>query len=254
MKNNLYQAIFDESNVRWQSLIYEMVRTGKINPWDIDLTHFTKEYLQMIHKLKELNFRVSGKVVLAAAILLKLKTNELGLADFLNLTEEEPDYAIEEEAEFVDEDEQKLVNLAKHIAHNTKKEYKVEPNIYKERTRKVTVFELVSALKKALEVDERRKVRYEKVEIPETKQYRVKTIDIVEKIKDVFQRLKSFIVKYKRNTIEFTKIVPSSQKKDIIWTFVPLLHLATKGKLELHQSEPFGELFVEMTTPKGLSS
>lgn len=242
MKNNLYQAIFDESNVRWQSLIYELVRTRKIDPWDMDITQFTKEYLNMIHKLKELNFRISGKVVLAAAILLKLKTNELGLAEFLNLTEEEPDYAIEEE--FVDEDEQKLVNLAKHIAHN--KKYKLEPNIYSQRTRKVTVFELVSALKKALEVDERRKVKHETIEAPPTKKYGPKAIDVLEKIKEVFDRLRKFIKKSRKDMVKFTQIVPSKEKKDVVWTFIPLLHLANDDKLVLHQDKPFGELLVEM--------
>lgn len=245
MKNNLYQAIFDESNVRWQSLIYELVRTRKIDPWDMDITQFTKEYLGMIQKLKELNFRISGKVVLAAAILLKLKTNELGLAEFLNMTEEEPDYAIDEE-EFVDEDEQKLINLAKHVAHNTKKEYKLEPKLYGERTRKVTVFELVGALKKALEVDDRRKTRHEVVEAPKEKKFKAKGIDVVEKIKQVFDRIKKFITRFKRNTVEFTSILPSKEKKDVIWTFVPLLHLANDGKLTLHQDEPFGNLLVEM--------
>ncbi len=252
MTKQLYEAIFDENNIKWRSLIYEMVRSGKIDPWDIDLTHFTKEYMNMIHKLKELNFRVSGKVVLAAAILLKLKTNGLRLNEFLSMTEEEPDYAIdveEDEEQFMDEDEQKLVKLAKHIEHNKKKEYKLEPNIYGERTRKVTVFELVGALKKALEVDERRKTReIEQVEAPKLMQYKVKMVDIVEKMIEVFERLSNHLLKHRRNRVHFSKIVPSEEKKDRIWTFVPLLHLANDGKVFLHQDKPFGDLFVEVKT------
>lgn len=149
--------LMDEENIRWQSLIYELVRSGKVDPWDIDLTRFANEYLAMIQKLKQLNFRLSGKVVLAAAILLKLKTNQLGLQELIGMLEEPaPEEILPEDEQFVDEDEEKLIKLANHIEHNQKKTFMIEPKLDAPKTRKVTVFELMNALKKAMDVDDRR--------------------------------------------------------------------------------------------------
>lgn len=250
-KNKIYSLIFQEDDLRWQTIIYELIRTGKIDPWDIDISLFSKEYLKMIEKLKELNFRISGKVVLAAAILLRMKTNRLGLQEFLGLIEE-PEQELkpeldEFEDEFSNEVEQKIEKLANHIKHNTKKKIILDPRLDRKRERKVTVFELMSALKKAMEVDERRKERHIKIQVQNQKpEFKIKKIDIMGKIRQVYERLIVFFKKYRRNTVEFTQIIPSNKKKDIIWTFVPLLHLANQGKIEIMQSKPFGKLHIHL--------
>lgn len=247
----LYDAIFTEDDVKWQSLIYALVRSGKIDPWDVDISLFANEYLKMIRKLKELNFRISGKVVLAAAILLKLKTNRLGLTDFLGLIEEPSDEELglefsEGEEVFIDEDERRLLKLAEHIRHNTPKKYLLKPKIPTARQRKVTVMELVRALKKAMEVEARREERRAKIENLPKQEYKVKKVNIYEKIRAVIKRIKQFILKTKRNTIEFHYLVPSKKKKDVVWTFIPILHLAQHGKLHLHQDRPFAPILIEV--------
>ena len=63
--------------VTWQSIIYELVKTEQMDPWDIDVSVLTQKYIDMLRGLKEHDFRVSGKVLLAAAILLKMKSNKL---------------------------------------------------------------------------------------------------------------------------------------------------------------------------------
>lgn len=250
----MFSAIFSEEDVKWRSIIYELIRSGKIDPWDVDITKFTNEYMTMLEKLKEMNFRVSGKVVLAAAILLKIKTQRLGLDDFIVLTEEpEEDIGMGfEDDEFIDPDEEKLVKLAQHIKHTKKKKYTVEPKLVGPRKRKVTVFELVGALKKALEVDERRSTRRVKLEEAKRpqKKYEVKKVDILGKIKDVHLRLVSK-VKGKKRVVPFNELVQKpGEKKDTIWTFIPLLHLANEEKVWLHQEESFSDIHVELLKEK----
>src|SRR3990167_3010217 len=63
--------------VTWQSIIYELVKTEQMDPWDIDISLLTQKYIDMLRTLKEHDFRISGKVLLAAAILLKMKSNKL---------------------------------------------------------------------------------------------------------------------------------------------------------------------------------
>ncbi len=259
-KDNILSILMNESEIRWQSLIYNMVRSGKINPWDVDIELFTKEYLKILEKLKQMNFRLSGKVVLTAAILLKLKTNRIGLEKFLELIEEEsPDdeltnelgnFALVEEEMFVDEDEQKLKKLAEHMRDNKQiKNFVLEPNLSRKRQRKVTVFELVSALKKAIEVDERRtNRRIKKQELPKEKppEFEIRKANIKENIRKVYHKIISFFKSQNSSTIAFTKILPSSDTKEIIWTFIPLLYLANQGKISLSQKRAFDEIYIKI--------
>lgn len=247
--------IFQNDDLKWQSLIYEMIRTGKVDPWDVDVSQFAQEYLGIISKLKELNFRISGKVVLTAAILLRMKTNRLGLQQFLGMIAE-PDEELEVEPGMDDWDsddrekaiEQRIGQLAEHIK-TQKKTMVLDPRLDRMRERKVTVFELMNALKKAMEVDDRRETRRAKA-LKEQKEsrpdFKYEKFDILGKIRQVYDALQMFFKKSKRNTVEFTHIIPSKNKEDIVWTFVPLLHLANEGKIELIQEKPFDKIYVEL--------
>jgi len=239
MKNQIYDLIFQREEPGWQSLIYELVRSGKIDPWDIDISVLTSEYLKMIKKLRELNFRLSGKVVLAAAIFLKLKTNRLGLTELLALTSGE---AGEEDVGILEE--LPGVELAEPT-QRTMSTPVLEARIPVPRRRKVTVFELIAALKKALAVEDRRRKRAIQ-RAPTAIRLKLQKVDITEKIRQVYERLKSLLYKAKKDTIEFSELVPSKEKKDVIWTFVPLLYLASQEKVELRQDRHFGPILVRI--------
>lgn len=77
MVDQIFKILLEGDEVTWQQLLTNLVKKDKMDPWDLDVSLLTKRYIGMIKKMKELDFRVSGKVVLAAAILLKLKSNRL---------------------------------------------------------------------------------------------------------------------------------------------------------------------------------
>ncbi len=233
MANNsneiVHNLIFQEDDVTWQSVIYELAREGKIDPWDIDVAVLAGEYLQLIRKLKEMNFRLSGKVILAAAVLLKMKAERIGLEQLYSLMN--PPEAPEE-----------LGDEPEFEKHFTKAE--LHSRIPLPRKRKVTIFELVDSLKKALEVDERRRQRVLDLN-PAPRHLTIKKPDIFSKIQVVFSKLRDLARKFKNKLIPFDEIIPSTEKRDIIWTLIPLLHLANQGKLELQQEEAFGKIFIK---------
>ncbi|HKZ50017.1 MAG TPA: ScpA family protein [Candidatus Nanoarchaeia archaeon] len=228
----VHKLIFEEDDVTWQSVIYDLARQGKIDPWDIDISVLTYEFVQTIKKLKEMNFRLSGKVILAAAVLLKMKADRIGVEHLLMLTNPE-DY----EQEPVDEEE---YSGEKHFTKAT-----LQGRIPLPRKRKVTIFELVDALKKAVEVDERRRERWESLRPPPTTHIQIKKVDIFGKIEEVFNKIKGIFTKFKRSIISFDEIIPSKEKRDVVWTLIPLLHLANQGRVELHQEVPFGEILIK---------
>ena len=58
-------------------ILVSMAKTGKINPWSVDIVDITDKYLAHMFKMKAQNLKVTGRTLLFAAILLRLKSNIL---------------------------------------------------------------------------------------------------------------------------------------------------------------------------------
>lgn len=234
MQDRIFQMLMQENEITWQSIIYDLVRTEEMDPWDIDLSVLANRYLEIVRNLKKMNFAISGKVILASAILLKLKSKKLIEEDLARFNEiinppEEIDLLEEEEEEFFEENKVLIV-----------------PKMPQPRRRRIGVEDLVSALERALDVTRRRNIRqlmYEAgikpVEIPKKK------IDINQLIRDVYSRLVNFFSKGGKK-LTFTSFVNSDRKEDKIMTFLPLLHLDNDRKIDLHQEKHFGEIEIWM--------
>ncbi len=232
MQEKIFEILFDKDDVTWQSIIYDLIRKEQMDPWDINISLLTQKYLGMLKKLKEMDFRLSGKIVLAAAILLRIKSNRLvgdadKLQELMTGTEEEFYEDLNEE-ELQDIEENKLV-----------------PRTPQPRKRKVSIYDLMGALQKALEVKKRRVLRsipIGEIEIPEKKK------DITLVIKDIYDKIKGFFRAGKKLT--FNQLIPSEKKEDKVHTLIPLLHLTHQEKVDLQQEEHFGEIEILLKSRK----
>lgn len=229
----IFSIIFSKSDeITWQSIIYELVRSEEMDPWDIDVSILSQKYIDMLRSLKEHDFRVSGKVLLAAAILLKMKSNKLVGEDLSEL--DRLLIGVEEEMEELGFDEANEIPKAGDIPA-------LIPRTPQPRKRKVSIFDLVEALERALEVEKRRllhSIPPLNLEAPKKKR------DITQIIRDVYGRIKAFFITALKDKLTFSKLLPSDSKEDKVYTFIPLLHLAQQNKIELVQDVPFGEIEV----------
>jgi len=236
MQDQILEMLLKKDEITWQSLLYDLVRTEQMDPWDIDLSLLAKRYLETIQKLQEMNFFISGKVVLASAILLKIKSDKLvneSIARFDNqlFCNEE----VEESGDFV-ENKSTDLDFMPRLTIKTPQA----------RKRKVSIQDLVVALEKALEVDKRRKIRIlERERIPDTLRLPEKRVDIGALIKDVYKKISDFF-KFKNEKLTFNKLVASDKKEDKIYTFVPLLHLANQEKVYIDQETHFGDIDIRL--------
>ena len=232
--DRIFSILFSKADeVTWQSIIYELVKTEQMDPWDIDVSVLTQKYIDMLRSLKEHDFRVSGKVLLAVAILLKMKSNKLVGEDLseldrllIGVEEEMEELGFEETGEIP-----KLGEIPSLI-----------PRTPQPRKRKVSIFDLVEALERALEVKKRRllnSIPPLNLEAPKKKR------DITQVIRDVYGRIKSFfLTTLFKDKLTFSKLLPSESKEDKVYTFIPLLHLAQQNRIELVQDAPFAEIQV----------
>jgi segregation and condensation protein A len=238
--NRIFNLLLKEDELTWQTIIYELVKTEEMDPWDIDVSLIAQKFLQMLKKLKEMDFRISGKIVLASAILLKIKSNRLVKEDLVHLdrlmsSTEDPLEVLEELSEDIEEP-----------AEKPKDKYQLHPRTPQPRKRKVSVYDLIEALEKALEVENRRKqyvMQETKVVIPEKK----KDMSLV--IQEVYDKICDFFNK-KTDNLTFDQLVPSDTKEDKVLTFIPLLHLDTQRKIEMEQERHLAEIYVQLLENK----
>ena len=235
MQDQLLDMLMKEDEITWQTIIYDLIKSEKMNPWDVDISLLTKRYLETIRKLHELNFFVSGKVILASALLLRIKSHKLLTEDIVAL--DNLLYPSSEE-EFHEELDDLYDNKNTNIPPLAIKSPQA-------RKRKVTINDLIAALEKALDVNERRVLRHaERNRIPENLVIPQKPADITQIIKELYEKIK--VVFTKKEILTFSELVPSDRKEDKIATFIPLLHLANQEKVDLNQQEHFGEIDIKL--------
>ena len=229
--DRILDIIVEKDEVTWQSMIYDLVKHENMNPWDIDVSRLTEKYLLMLKKLTELDFRVTGKVVLAAAILLKIKSQKLlsddiGELDRLMNPEEISEEEFYEDLEAQPPSEAEIPSLM--------------PRTPQPRKRKVSIYDLMLALQKALEVRDRRVLRRMpsvKVDIPQ------KRIDITKLIEEVYNKIKNHFTNA-TDKLTFARLVQDVDRENKIQQFLALLHLANVDhrKVDLIQNEHFGDI------------
>ena len=236
MQDKLYNILMQKDEITWQSILLDLIKSEQMNPWDMNISLLSQRYLETVRKMQDANFLISGKILLACALLLKIKSNKLVNEEIFNF-----DSQLFKQEETFEELEQLFDQAPRPDYERPKLTIKTPMP----RKRKVTLQDLMIALQKALEVEKRRNVKRElfdsvKVEIPQKK------TDISELITNVYNKITEFFRINKIERLTFKKLVNSTKKDDIVYTFIPLLHLDNQEKVSISQEEPFGEINIEI--------
>jgi segregation and condensation protein A len=232
MENKLITLLADQQDITWKSIIYDLIRTEQMDPWNVDISLLANKYIQRIKEYSDL--KVGGNVLLAAALLLKIKSSRLVGEDLNEFDRLLAQQDLNEE-EFYDDLETGT------LTEEQKKT--LIPRTPQPRKRKVSVYDLVKALEKALEVKHRRLVkktsREYKLYIPQ------KPVDIHLAIKQLYKRILDHYISKKTDKMTF-KDLAGHDKTTKIHTFIPLLHLSNHRKIDLHQEQPFDNFTVQL--------
>jgi segregation and condensation protein A len=210
-------------------ILVSLAKTESINPWDIDIVDVTDKFLEKIEEMKMMDLRISGRTLLYAAILLRMKST--------GIVQEEEDGEEEtfaDELEFHEVDEYPVPSLP----------------IRRSAARPVTLQELITELKKAEKVETRRTEKKRKraefeVDIPTTDD--LMEIAHEEDIKGRGERLRDMLADMLRGKecITFSEITEGlADRSERIMTYLSLLFLAADKRVCLRQKELFGELYI----------
>ncbi len=216
----------------WQAIIYDLINSEQLNPWDIDISLLVNKYLEKIRQMEEANFFVSSKVLLAAALLLRIKSEILLSRDIPSLDEilfgkkEDKKYA-QERIELDDEIPGLIVRTPLP------------------RFKKVTLQELMSALGHAIKTETR---RIKKIALTKQQEFEVSLavpkhkINIQGQIREVYSKLESIFSK-RETKLAFSELA-GDKIEERIATFIPLLYLDTQHKVWLEQKGHFEEIWI----------
>jgi len=230
-QEQFYNFLMKEE-MSWQEIIYDLINTEQLDPWDINLLLLTQKYLEKIHLMEEMNFFMSSKVLLVASLLLRIKSEILlnknirSLDDILFGKEEEKKYEVER----IDFDESQIPILL--------------PRTPLPRFRKINIDELMSALSKAVNTETRR-IKREILDrnalIDANVFLPAKRINWAQRIKEIYEKIR--ILFQQKRKIHFDELAGEG-KEERIATFIPLLHLDTQEKVWIEQEKHLDDIWI----------
>ena len=236
-QEQLQDLLFSEK-LSWQAIIYDLINTEQLDPWDVDLSVLSNKYLEKVRELEEANFFVSSKVLLAASLLLRIKSEILLNRDIQDL--DDLLYRKKEEKRY----EQQRIELDDEIPD-------LVPRTPLPRFKKVSLQELMTALGKAIQTETRRiqRVVVEKQREMETKIAMPRSsINLKDQVRTVYSRLMDIFLN-REEKLAFSDFVENhGNKKDKLASFVPLLHLDFQHKVLLEQEGHLDEIWIWLKT------
>lgn len=213
------------SEPSWEDVIVKIVAEEGMDPWSVDIIRLANVFLNYVKKMEELDLRIPARFILIAAILLRMKSDVL--------VEKEEKILIPESEKEPDETLRILASLPP-----------LQPPLKRIPLRNVTLDELVNALKKAYEIQERRVERKTRIRRAVDIAIPVPQEDITERINKLLTNINEALTEV--DNIEFSRLVKRWGRKEIVEALIPLLHLSQDGKINLDQEELFKEILVRL--------
>lgn len=210
----------------WEDVIVKIVAEEEMDPWNIDIIRLANIFVHYLEKMEQHDLRVPARFILISAILLRMKSDIFESRRTRTYIPES------------DEKENELLRVLANIPP-------LQPPIKRVPLGNVTMDELITALKKAFEVKERRHEKKRRLREVVHRAMPDREEDITERIDRLLGHIQDALESLEGN-IEFSRLVKSWKREDIVRSFIPLLHLANQGKVNINQKELFKEIQVEL--------
>ncbi len=205
----------------WKTILIDLVKSSKMDPWDIDVSLLTEKYIAKINNLNSSSLRVPANAILACAILVKTKSRYLKLS------------SIEEDEEIDEKSNEKQLFLVDEI-----------PDLLAARSMRegrISLDELVESIEGIIQntTPSRKTAK----NIPRM-EFNFNTTSIEERLEVVLNLVKQKVDS--QGLVMFNSLLENNENDTVIDTFLPILFLMNSGKLLAYQEEFFGDIFVKL--------
>lgn len=244
---NLNNITNENNEVDGIEILVQMARQGKIDPWNIDIIDITDKYLTHLFQSKSQNLRLTGRTLLFASILLKLKSNILEgveLSDF-DTQPEEPEFYDDEPLDY--EQEYIPTNNVVSIDEVLQRRTSVRLN----RNRVVTLRDLIRQLEFYEMLDKKQSLKnaHERAKRRVKNYSNLSPEDIINLAHDEYiekgvERLRANLedILNRQDKIELNELTLLGMDK--ISAYISLLFLTAESDYDLEQDEFYSDLYV----------
>lgn len=222
-------------------LLLHLIKTSKMDIYEVNITYIIEEYLKYINAMQDLNIDIASEYLVMAAELIHLKSKML-----INIDDEVEDESDEFTISSEEELKQKLIEYEKY-KKSTDSFRKLEENRKEYLTRSPeNISEYSKDIKYNMELSiedlinaflEYRK-RLDREKPLETKITR-KELSVKERINSIRN-----ILKIKKKVV-FTDLFESFTKEYVVVTFLSILNMSKNNEIMLSQKDNFSPIMIE---------
>lgn len=235
-QEQVHDLIFNRE-IGWKDIIFDLINTEQLDPWDIDIGFLSEKYFEKVEELEEMDFFVSSQVLLAASLLLRLKS-EMILNKYLSSID---DFLFDRD---VSDEKRKSTYERIELDEDIPMLVMKSPI---PRFKKVTLNQLIESLNKAIKTENRRikktivnqnALRETGISLPKRK------FNIASKMKVLKGRLDAhFDANKSHKKIPYSHFIGEAREERAL-SFFPLLQLEMNGDVWLEQEFLFDEIHI----------
>lgn len=231
-------------------ILIKMATSGEIDPKNIDIIDVTDKFLKAIAAVPKENLRQSGKILFHASVLLRMKAEAMLAAavaadavdDFMDFEEDDGSLSFDGKSE---PRQLTLLDLERALVRKA--------NNRQNRQRKVTLDQLIDALREAEKIEKTRQAREPRQRIELAGQHSANDVgDLLdlahdEDIEDTISRVESILASAigEGELVQLLRIIQLlGGHGDWVDAFLAVLFLSNAGKLTLEQKDFYGPLYV----------
>ena len=223
-------------------LLLHLIKESNINIQDIEINEITKQYLDYINKMEELNINVAASYLVMAAELMEIKSRSLLPNNDEELDESDEEIPSKENLinKLIEYQKYKdMISTFKEMEENRKNIYVKAPerisnyidNIARNED-DTSVDDLVKAFKEYLERKEREK--------PVTTKITNKEYNIKDRKKGIRNLLKD------KKKVLFTELFEENNVGYIVITFLSILEMTKDKEIIIKQDDNFKDITIEL--------
>nr|MDO8098366.1 segregation/condensation protein A [Candidatus Njordarchaeota archaeon] len=204
------------------SFLLDSLKASKLSPWDIDIAYLVSSFLQKMYELGVIDFRISGRALLSASIILRLKTQQL--------------LEVNTAPELTEEEKELILPPLEMPLRLT--------------SRKITLDELLVALERVLLQGEEKAGGAKQSEkmasyiTPLVFELEPDMVNVEQSINETLQRILN--LSSANPVIRFSQLLSEKTCKEVVRILLSCLHLANRGRIMVWQEEEFGEIFITL--------
>lgn len=235
MKYNIQLQVYEGP----LDLLYDLISKHKIDIKDISIIDITKQYIKYIEMLEKMDLEITSEFITMASKLLEVKSKYLLFKQKSDEEVEDPRLELMEQLEEYRKFKIAAENLKDNIIYIDELYYRKKEEIIideKVNLDEISIEAIMKILPHILKV---KKIEEEANDEKLNKIVRGRIISVEEKTRYIRDIIKE------TNEIQFTKIIHTSDKDEIIVTFLSILELIKCREIIVEQNIFFDDIIIK---------